>query len=285
MRAWRSGPPGERLFLRLAGEAAGLAPARPLLVCLHGFTGSGRTWSPFGRRFAARFRPVYADALGHGRSDAPERAAAYSLWRTADTLAAALAGVDEGPVHVLGYSMGGRQALHLALSHPERVASLVLVGASPGIGSEDERQKRRASDEVLAALLEREGIGPFVARWEALPLFASQARLGEASRLRQRRERLSQRPAGLAMSLRGAGAGAQDDLSPRLGEIAVPLLYVAGALDGRYLAVGERVVRSVRRGRLVRIEGAGHAAQLERPRAFAAALDAFWQEIGAGAPP
>lgn len=283
MSAIRVGPAGERLFLRLGEKASDRT--RPPLACLHGFTGSGRVWRPFARRFAARFCPAYPDALGHGRSDAPARAEAYDLWRTADTLAEALGRIDARPWHLLGYSMGGRQALHLALAHPERVASLVLVGASPGIGSTEERRERRKADEALAALLERDGIAPFVARWEALPLFESQAFLPEAVRLRQRRERLSQRPLGLAMSLRGAGAGAQDDLWPRLGEIAVPVLFVAGAMDGRYAAMGERVAAAVGRGRLERIEDAGHAVQLERPAAFAAAVEAFWQGIDPGAPP
>jgi 2-succinyl-6-hydroxy-2,4-cyclohexadiene-1-carboxylate synthase len=276
------GPAGGRILLRLYGGAA--VQGRPVLLCLHGFTGSGRTWRPFRRAFAARFRPVAADAPGHGGSDAPSEPAAYGMWRTADLLAEAVDRLGAGRAHVLGYSMGGRLALHLALAHPDRVASLVLEGASPGIEDEGERARRQAADQAWARLLLEDGLEEFVARWEAQPLFASLAALPERRRRALRRERLGQRPLGLAMSLLGAGAGVQDDLWPRLGEVRVPLLYVAGGLDARYAAVGERVARAVPDGRLCVVPGAGHAAHLERPRAFARALEAFWRSIGAGAP-
>lgn len=281
MSATRTGPAGERLFVRLGGRSD---PAAPLLLCLHGFTGSGRTWRPFARRFGRRFRLVCPDAMGHGRSDAPERRGAYDLWHTADLLEGLLQRLDPRPAHVLGYSMGGRQALHLALRHPERVASLVLEGASPGIEEAEERERRRADDGALASLLRTEGIEAFVRRWESVPLFATQAGLRPDRFAAQRRERLSQRPRGLAASLDGAGAGAQDNLWPRLPEIAAPVLFVAGALDRRYAAVGRRVAGAVHDGRMVEIDGAGHSAHLERPGAFAHAVESFWREAAPGPP-
>lgn len=284
MSARRVGPTGERLYLRLGGAQGARGRGLPTLLLLHGFTGTGRTWRPFAPRFGRAFRLLAPDALGHGHSDAPSDPRAYDLARTADRLADALADIDPRPVHVLGYSMGGRTALHLAIRHPDRVASLVLEGASPGIEDPDERRRRRAADEALARLVEEEGIDAFVARWEAQPLFASQSSLPETVRLRQRQVRLGQRASGLAMSLRGAGAGTQENLWPRLGEIRVPLLYVAGALDRRYAAVGERLAAMVPGSRFVEAPGAGHAVHLERPGAFARAAEGFWRSIGTGPP-
>ena len=87
-------------------------------------------------------------------------------------------GIARAPV--VGYSMGGRVALHLALGAPERVAALVLESASPGIADAAQRAARVKSDEALADDIERLGIEAFVDRWEAQPLFASQSRLAAA---------------------------------------------------------------------------------------------------------
>src|SRR5919202_1216376 len=101
----------------------------------------------------------------------------------------------------------GRVALHLALAAQERFATLTLESASPGILDPAERAARIRADEALAELLEREGIEPFVDRWERLPLFASQESLPAEARARVRAARLAQHPLGLANSLRGFGAG------------------------------------------------------------------------------
>jgi 2-succinyl-6-hydroxy-2,4-cyclohexadiene-1-carboxylate synthase len=277
------GAPGARLAVALRQEEG---PERPWLLCLHGFTGSAHTWTPFGRAFGRRFWLALADLPGHGRADAPADPAAYALPQTAERLAEIAARLAAGrPLHVLGYSMGGRVALHLALARPDLVASLALEGASPGIEDRAERAARRASDEALARLIETEGLDAFVDRWQDQPLFAGQRAMSARRRERLRRERLGQDPVGLAMSLRGAGAGRQENLWPRLGGLGMPVLYVAGALDGRYRAIGERLSESVPDGRLALVGRAGHATHLERPTAFLRALEAFWQDLGVDALP
>jgi len=277
------GPAGARVAVRLYG--GGGTARLPLLVCLHGFTGTGATWAGLAGTVRDRFRVAAPDAPGHGLSDAPDDPAAYGLWTTADRVAEAIDRLGGRPAHVLGYSMGGRIALHLALAHPGAVASLVLEGASPGIADAAERARRRASDEAWAARIERDGIEAFADAWQAQPLFASQASLSPRAFARQRATRLGQRAAGLAASLRGAGAGAQEDLRARLGSLELPVLYVAGGLDERYRQVGAAVAAAIPGARLAVVADAGHAAHLERPAAFARAVTAFWDAIGAGAPP
>jgi 2-succinyl-6-hydroxy-2,4-cyclohexadiene-1-carboxylate synthase len=283
VRRFRFGPPGERIVVYDHGRGEG--DPRPALLCLHGFTGSARAWQPFVGRFGRRWRVLAVDALGHGAADAPVAPVAYDLWRGADRLAAAIAALAGGRSAVLGYSMGGRQALCLALAHPAAVASLVLEGASPGIQDAEERARRRAADEAWAQLVEQRGVAAFVDAWEAQALFASQVRQPERRRRALRLERLAGRAVGLAGSLRGAGAGVQDDLWPRLGEIRAPVLYVAGALDARYAAIGARVAAAVADGRLAVVPNAGHSVHWERPAAFARALEAFWAGLDPAPPP
>jgi 2-succinyl-6-hydroxy-2,4-cyclohexadiene-1-carboxylate synthase len=257
--------------VRLSARVDGTGP--PLLL-LHGFTGSAEGMAPTAGGLAGAFHTVCLDLVGHGRSDAPRDPAPYTMERCAAQVAGALQALCGGSAHVLGYSMGGRVALALAALHPERVRSLVLVGARAGLADPAERAARRRADEALADRIEREGLERFVDHWMALPLFRTQRGLGEAFLARARRERLAQRPHGLAASLRGMGAGAQPPLQDRLGALRVPVLVVVGALDERFRPVARDLARRIPDARQAVIPGAGHAAHLEAPEAFRdAALD------------
>jgi 2-succinyl-6-hydroxy-2,4-cyclohexadiene-1-carboxylate synthase len=148
------------------------------------------------------------------------------------------------------------------------VSALVLEGASPGLGDPAERAARVASDEVLAARLEREGLVPFIDFWERIPLFATQDRLSAERREGLRRQRLKNDPLGLANSLRGMGQGAQPSFRHRLGEVRVPTLLVAGEEDAKFRALAEEIAAALPEARFATIPGAGHAAHFERPELF-----------------
>jgi 2-succinyl-6-hydroxy-2,4-cyclohexadiene-1-carboxylate synthase len=179
------------------------------------------------------------------------------------------------PTDLIGYSMGGRIALHFAAAYPERVRGLVLESASPGLATEAERAARRAADEALAAGLRRDGIVAFVDRWEAQPLFASRARLDPAVRARQRELRLLNDPASLGASLAGLGTGALPSLWDRLAQIETPTLLLVGALDEKYVEIGRRMKAAMPNARLVAVAGAGHTVHLERPGEWLAAVTEF----------
>lgn len=240
---------------------------RPLLL-LHGFTGSAATWAPHLRALWASQRTIAVDLLGHGRSDAPSDPGRHALPAQAADLAALLGRLDAIPADVIGYSMGARVALQLAVDHPAAVRRLVLESPSAGIADPAERARRRASDDELAAAIERDGVPAFVERWEALPIFASQSALPPAARRRLRRQRLANDAAGLAASLRGAGQGAMEPLHGRLGEVRAPTLVVAGRLDEAGTERAVAVAGAVRDARLEVVEGAGHTPHLEQPAAF-----------------
>ena len=197
--------------------------------------------------------------------------------RAADDLADLLAGVTEEAVHLLGYSMGGRLALYFALAFPGRVKTLTLASASPGLASAAERAERRGWDNALADHIEKDGVEAFVDYWEALPMWKSQRRnLSEEQRAQLRAQRLKNRPSGLANSLRGMGTGAQPGLHAKLPSLAVPTLLLAGAEDGKFVRVNQRMADSVPNARLVVFPATGHAIHLERPTAFARAVLSFW---------
>jgi len=247
----------------------------PALVLLHGFTGSLHTWDPFVPEWAQAWRVIAVDLLGHGGTDAPDDPERYRMERCVADLVALLDTLGVRRAHVLGYSMGGRVALHLAAAAPERVAALALESASPGIADAGERAARVKADEELADAIERDGVAAFVRRWERLPLFAGQRRLPESTRAALREQRLSNRALGLANSLRGMGAGAQPPLHHRLPELAMPSLLMAGEEDEKYVRIVRDMAAVMPKARAVIVPGAGHTVHLERPESFRALVLEF----------
>lgn len=251
--------------LGLNVERAGDGP--PLLL-LHGFTGSSATWEPHFAALGERFSIIAVDLIGHGRSEVPADPARYRMERCVEDLVALLDALGIDRTMLLGYSLGGRVALHLTLDAPERVSRLILESASPGIPDSAARADRVRADEALADKIEREGLATFIDMWERLPLFASQAQLSPEIWERQRTARLASNATGLANSLRGMGAGAMEPVVDRLGEISVPTLLIAGELDGKYCALGRQMAAAIPGARLAIVSDAGHAVHLEQPDAF-----------------
>ncbi len=237
----------------------------PLLL-LHGFTQTGRGWDEVVRHLdGERYRALAPDIRGHG---------AAATRRPIDFAACVqdAIGLMREPFALAGYSQGGRLALHVALAHPERVTRLVLVSATAGIEEETERARRRDADAALAAWMEAEGrlMTEVADRWGAQPLFATQT---PAAAEAARADRLANAPAHLAAALRGIGTGVMAPLWDRLGELTMPVVVLAGALDDRYVALAERLVAAVPDGRLEIVPAAGHALLLEAPAAVAAAIE------------
>lgn len=189
------------------------------------------------------------------------------------TLSDTLAIIDEETEHLprfdlVGYSMGGRIALHVALARPERVRRIVLESASPGLDSAEARAARRAADEGLADRIEETGVAAFVDQWAALPLFDSQRTLPAETREHTRRERLENRAGGLAAALRGLGTGALPGLWGRLDEVECPVLLLVGALDTKFVRIARDMAPDLRGARLEEVDGVGHTIHLEAPQAW-----------------
>ena len=239
------------------------------LLLLHGFTGSAATWAPLKGVLAPLFHTIAPDLIGHGRSDSPAYPDRYRMDRCVADLLALLDALEVARADVLGYSMGGRVALHLAVAAPDRVGALVLESSSPGIADAAERQARIAADETLADAIKVEGLEAFVERWERLPLFASQAALPEDTRARLHAQRLRNNPLGLANSLRGMGTGQQESLWDRLAGLNIPTLLIVGELDTKYCALAGAMCALLSNARAVIVPGAGHAVHLEQPQTFA----------------
>lgn len=248
----------------------------PPLLLLHGFTGSSASWAAVAPDLEPHFDLVMPDLLGHGRTAAPGDAGRYQMGCAAADLIALLDHLGIESAHLLGYSMGGRLALFTALRYLHRFQSLFLESASPGLRTEEERFRRRVQDNALAERLEREGIESFTEYWETLPLWNSQqSNLSAEARLLLRRERLKQRPHGLANSLRGMGTGAQPALWDQLPGLRLPVQLLVGALDTKFVGINQEMLAAFPDARLKIAPNAGHAIHLEHPQEFLQTVVAF----------
>jgi 2-succinyl-6-hydroxy-2,4-cyclohexadiene-1-carboxylate synthase len=231
----------------------------PTVTFVPGFMQRGEAWEPVAGRLAPSYRSACLD---------------FATWTFEERIAELLEAVAPRSA-VVGYSMGGRLALHAALREPERLGALVLVGVTAGIEDPVERDERRRSDESLAEWMERRSIEEVVERWERQPVFASQSsQLREA----QRAGRLSHDPERLAQLLRSAGQGASPAVWKNLAALRCPVLLTAGEQDRRYATAAARMAERIPDARVRLIANAGHAPHLEAPDAFAGALREFLDE-------
>jgi 2-succinyl-6-hydroxy-2,4-cyclohexadiene-1-carboxylate synthase len=249
----------------------------PEVLFLHGFMGSSADWQDVAAAIGDRAFCIALDLPGHGASLglAPQ---AYTMEGTARTVVRTLDDLEARRPVIVGYSMGGRLALYLALRYPERCAGLFLESASPGLESAGERAARRTADEEKANRLESGDFENFLSGWYRQPLFAPLAR--EERLLRRTLEvRRRNDPTELARSLRGMGTGSQPPLWRELEVLAVPALAVAGELDGKYAGISSRMASISPKVEPVAVPGVGHIVHDEAPAQYAALLGRFLDRL------
>lgn len=235
---------------------------RPTIVFLHGFTQTGASWSAVIDGLGQRYRALAPDIRGHGLA-----ACARPIGFAQCVEDVVVAGPER--FTLVGYSMGARLALQVALAHPERVERLVTLSGTAGIADQVERAARREADEHLAGEIEAGSIEDFARRWGAQPLFKGQP---PAVVRAAHEDRLRNEPAGLAAAIRGIGTGAMTPLWGRLGELRMPVTALVGERDGKFRKLGERLAAAAPRAELLVVPAAGHALHLEAPALVAAVL-------------
>jgi 2-succinyl-6-hydroxy-2,4-cyclohexadiene-1-carboxylate synthase len=252
--------------------------AQPTLLLLHGFTGSSQSWAEFVKLLKPEQRIVAVDLPGHGKTPLPDKS--FSLSQLADALAEFILGLKLAPVVLLGYSMGGRIALHVALQYQELLSALILIGASPGIADLDERKKRKRLDNLLAESIRQKGMEWFADFWEQQPIFATQQRLLLDQRARVRTQRLKSNPEGLAYALEQWSPGCQENLLPKMSELNIPILLLAGEQDSKYRKQNEKILTQFPKlATNIIVPNAGHAVQVEQPEVTAKLINIYLQKI------
>jgi 2-succinyl-6-hydroxy-2,4-cyclohexadiene-1-carboxylate synthase len=236
--------------------------ATPDLVFLHGFTHTGASWDPVRTALGKRYRAWAPDLRGHGERSEVEP---VDLAHVVEDVAA----LTPGPFTLVGYSMGGRIALHVALALSDRVTRVILIGASPGIKGDAERAARRAADEQLADRIETMDIDAFAAEWAKTPVLSG---LTSAVAQAVHADRLRSTPAGLARVLQGLGTGALPSLWDALPDVAAPVTLIVGGRDQKFSTLAAAMSARLRRAEVVIVPEVGHAVHLEAPETVAAVI-------------
>ena len=244
------------------------------VVLLHGFPLDRSMWREQAEGLGAACRVLAPDLRGLGET--PLGGEAVTMGGMAEDLAALLDSLDLRSVVLGGLSMGGYVAFEFLRRFPERVRALVLADTRPQADTEEGRRTR----EETARRALKEGIAPIVESMLPKLLSAGTRERGGEVVERVRAMMLRTRPEGAAAALRGMAARRdQTDLLP---SIAVPTLVLVGAEDSiTPPADAEAMAAKVRGSRLLRIEGAGHLSNVERPEEFNRALVEFLRALPA----
>ena len=234
----------------------------PPIVALHGFAGTHRSWDEVVAAISPSRRVIAPDLPGHGASSEVD---AKSFEQAATALEAALAASDVDGHDLLGYSMGGRLALYVALRGRARVRRLILESASPGLATPAERRARCETDAVLAAQARDEGVECFVDAWDRTPVLRV-VRDVDSARVRARRAmRLTCTAEGLASSLEGMGTGSGPWLGDELAGLDVPTLVVSGEADEKFTRIAGSMAAAIPDARHEIVTRCGHNTHFEAP--------------------
>lgn len=252
------------------------------ILFVHEFGGDSRSWRPQVAHFARRHRCLTYDARGYPPSDVPADPSAYSQARAVADAVAVLdaAGVDRA--HVVGNSMGGFCALHLALHHPRRVVSAVVAGCGYG-AHPDVAASARAAFLALAQRYRAEGAGAVAADYGNSPARAPLREKDPDGHAEHLRILAEHDPLGAELTLRGVQAARPSlyGLRAELAAVRVPVLLVVGDRDDDALDATLMLRRTIPGSRLAVLPNSGHLTNLEEPALFNAVVAAFQADVTA----
>ena len=239
-------------------------PGETNVLLLHGFLGRIQDWDTVIRGLPESWCVAAIDLPGHGESLGLP-GSWYTFPGLLEGLENIMAGITLEPWCVLGYSMGGRIALLLALEYPERVQPLILESASPGLEDKNERIARQHRDEQLATRLEQAGLDRFLNEWYQQPLFQSLSSYAFESMVNDRR---NNDPMELAKSLRGHGTGVQPSAWGQLETLVAPTLALAGHLDDKFSRIARSMSDLSGNVEAGMVPDAGHVVHADQPEEF-----------------
>jgi 2-succinyl-6-hydroxy-2,4-cyclohexadiene-1-carboxylate synthase len=240
-------------------------------VFLHGFTGNADAFSHLEPALGDLFTATAFNLPGHADSECPTVTGIKGWQEIVESLSSL---VPRNAV-LVGYSQGARLALAVALKLQTHLARLVLESVSPGIRQRQKRNQRRKSDEVLASLIQSQGVERFVDSWEQLPIFGGIRKLDSESQASLRQRRVAHASQGLRSALESMGQGVQPNMWPHLFSLRVPTLLVTGSLDQKYNRYARQMGHEIPSSWHAPVPDCGHAPHLEAPAAYANELKNF----------
>jgi len=241
-------------------EVHGTATDRWPLLLTHGYSASSAMWQPNLPALAVTRRVITWDIRGHGRSASPRDPARYSQALSVADIAAVLDAFGVTRAAIGGLSLGGYLSLAFHDAYPDRVAALLLCDTGPGFRQDAARERWNALALARAEAFERRGLGALTA--------SPEVRGGPHD------------PTGLALAARGILTQHDGRILESLASIRVPTLVVVGEHDEPFLGAADYMARKIPGAAKCVIRGAGHAANIDQPAAFDAAVRQFLEPLG-----
>jgi 2-succinyl-6-hydroxy-2,4-cyclohexadiene-1-carboxylate synthase len=238
-------------------------PSTPAIVLLHGFLGSKEDWSAVIEVLAEQYYCISIDLPGHGESlDSTLPTPGFDT--CASLIQQTLLQLKIRQFHLIGYSLGGRIALHLARQAPENILSLILESCHPGLKSADDRAARKASDALWAAKLTNLAIEDFLALWYQQAVFAD---LSASQRQAMIQQRSRNRALALSNCYQATSLAEQADLWDTPAIIASPCYFIAGSDDQKFLSLATRWQQQYPIA-ILPVAASGHNVHSAAPAAF-----------------
>ncbi len=233
----------------------------PAVLLSHGYSATCRMWDGQIAAFKDSYKIIVWDMRGHGQSDVPTDAAAYSEAATVGDMKAILDVCGETQAVIGGLSLGGYMTLAFHLRHAATCRALMLFDTGPGFKKDEAREAWNQRSRDRADDLEARGF----------------AALGGSDEVRMSQHRS---PLGLAGAARGMLAQENAGVIESLPSIAVPTLVLVGANDTNFLAATDYMAAKIPGAKKAIIPDAGHAANLHQPAAFNVAMGDFLNGLG-----
>lgn len=270
------------LTYRLDGDSS-----RPAILFLHGFMGDRFEFEAAIATLSKQFYCVAIDLPAHGQTQVNDQILSqdhyYTIQSIADSVIKFLGFLHVNHCFLVGYSMGGRLALYLTIYYPQYFVKVMLESVSAGLRTAKERSDRLAKDQQIAAELENlENAGfngdfkLFLDNWYCQPIFANLRSHPNFSQMLA--QRLNNSPIKLAKSLRNLSTGLQPSLWKELPKIKIPLLFVVGQLDRKFVSINQQMEQLCKSSKLEIISSCGHNVHFENPDIFIQKLEAFFAD-------
>jgi 2-succinyl-6-hydroxy-2,4-cyclohexadiene-1-carboxylate synthase len=243
------------------------------LLFLHGFIGDCHEFEESMLLLCDRFYCLAIDLPGHGKTQVFGAEENYKIEYISQALISFLERLNIPKCILIGYSMGGRLALYLALHFPQYFSHVILESASPGLKTAEERYKRHQADLKLAEELENQGLDCFLTKWYNQPLFASIKKHTDFDKILERRRQND--PQELAKALHYLSTGLQPSLWHKLGSNSLPLLLLVGELDSKFISINREIASLCNVSHLEIVSACGHNIHLENVNLFVEKIENF----------
>jgi 2-succinyl-6-hydroxy-2,4-cyclohexadiene-1-carboxylate synthase len=235
--------------------------------------GSSSDWQNISENLSSDYYCMAIDLPGHGKSEIDNTENSYSIKRTAKYIIDFLQNNNTASCDFIGYSMGGRLAIYLAIKYPNYFNKIIIESAQPGILDLIERRNRKKLDHELSRKLEIMGLSEFLEFWYNQPIFATLKNHKSFANLVN--SRIKNDPRKLSKSLVEMGTGAQPSLWKDLIKITSPCLLIAGEFDLKYQKIFSKMHKEIYSSNFVIIKNCGHNTHFENPDEFIKVVKKF----------